>query len=556
MGAVDHQRLAVGAHPLAVRVAGQPHLVQELIGALGVVLRVIGRHPVFETGPRTRCRRVERLRSSEEQRLADLLTVDRQRHRLAEPDVVEDLAQHRVLVRVVEGDAAGERARRVIPQVDPVVSGALVLLVDREVGQLGKQQLHVDLAGHRPRRDVLVRLGELGALHAVDIGKLITGRVDLPVERIALPVLDARAVIVEHVGIGNRHVGVAVRNRQRSGMAAVRVVGGECLVPLFETLLLGQRAGVGVVADVPLLQVVLRGQRAGLSPRLGGRQERLGKRVPYRVLVELLRLHQLAAGGVASARFRRETAHHLIIQDGVVEKQEVVGVGILAIRPFHAAAELQGQHRGVRGQLPAAHQVGDEHRTVGRPLRHRLLQILHVFARFELRTRRIEHAAVLTDLAERAHHLGILRDALFDRRQLPVGDQRRQHRRLAELGDGVPGSRLVVRRRSKDVIHVGLTGHRRAGHQRSLGRCRRLLRAGSKRRHRSQGQSHDYRQSSTHVVFSSHPHPDALLVWSGAGGLTDPGIKRVCSPSLPRGHLLIFRIYHGTGGLDSNTERA
>ena len=103
MLAQNLHRLAVGAQPpLPVRVPLQTHLVEQFVRPVHIVLGEVAAHPVLGAGPLGPHRRGERPGLTVEQRLADVVPVDRQRQRLPESNVIEDLRQDGILVGVVE----------------------------------------------------------------------------------------------------------------------------------------------------------------------------------------------------------------------------------------------------------------------------------------------------------------------------------------------------------------------------------------------------------------------------------------------------------------------
>ena len=276
------QRLAVRLHaPGAVGVPGQPDFVQQRVGAFHVVLGVVGRHPVLEPGPGGADRGHPGNRLAEVQLVADLLAVDRQRQRLAEAQVVEQLALDRILVGVVEHHAEGEGAAIAGPEMGAVAARRLVAAVRGSVGDVHELVLGpVELAGHRLGRHHVGRVLDDQHLHAVGVGKLVAGRVHLPVEGVAAPETYPRLGFLQHPGIGGGQLGEAMRNRSRAGVSAVGMVSREGVHPGLVTFFLGDTCSVVVVFEVVLAQVVFRGEGTAARPAaLGGVVVRCGEGV-------------------------------------------------------------------------------------------------------------------------------------------------------------------------------------------------------------------------------------------------------------------------------------
>src|SRR3989442_1665110 len=150
-GELQDDALAVREQASAVRIAlAEPELVEQLVGFVGSVLRVLlGVLVSREVGmPRGR-HALSGLAEPEEDRLFDLITVDGLRERDAELPGGQELAAVRVgMLRLVQlDDAVGPAKGR--PRDDTVLPRLLVLLEDGIVRHLDVALLHVEIAGDR-----------------------------------------------------------------------------------------------------------------------------------------------------------------------------------------------------------------------------------------------------------------------------------------------------------------------------------------------------------------------------------------------------------------------
>ena len=118
--------------------------------------------------------------------IRDLLAVDRMGHGDAEVLLQEQLPQVLVLVGVVE-EGGADVAAGIVLHHHPVATLFLVFLEDGVVlDVLDAAGLKVGITGHGLEEDGL-SIGQEGALDAVDVRKLIAGRVHLVVVGVALP---------------------------------------------------------------------------------------------------------------------------------------------------------------------------------------------------------------------------------------------------------------------------------------------------------------------------------------------------------------------------------
>jgi len=184
---VELEHIAVRAQAEAVAVAlRQPHVVQQLVGQVGVVLGpVFGifRFVILGVGHR---RQLAHLSKAEEEILVDLLAVDGDVQRFDEIGVLHDFTQHEVfgqrvagIERVTVGHAAG-----VVH--DLIVLVGLVFLVEGITGNrdiVGADVVELALDGLLGS-DVVV--GHEVDAQIFDIGQLLAGGIDLPVVGVPL----------------------------------------------------------------------------------------------------------------------------------------------------------------------------------------------------------------------------------------------------------------------------------------------------------------------------------------------------------------------------------
>ena len=227
--------------------------------------------------------------------LVDLVAVQRDRKRLAESQLLKQLAHHRIAVVEVGPDRQHHVAAPVVPQVGAVVAAFLVLLVEREVVHGGELQRVVQIAGDDlggDRLQVLVQQAILG----VDVGELVAGRVDLPVVGVARKELVAQHVHLDH--------GPRVDGRDGRVHALLHVhrpLAQEQLRPALVPLGLGQIGRLGVVLDVKLRQEVGRQKRHLVVAACLGAEHiehaRIGltERHPHRVAYAPPSLHNATA---------------------------------------------------------------------------------------------------------------------------------------------------------------------------------------------------------------------------------------------------------------------
>ena len=150
----------------------------------------------------------------------------------------------------------------------------------------------------------------------------------------------------------------------------------------------------------------------------------------HRVVIDLLDLQRLAAGGVA-----RGCRGVLRIEDEVLDvEKNVVGGERLAVRPLHALAQVEGEHLAARIDLVALGDVRDDFGVLRVPANQPLsadhakdVVVVGAAAQAEA-----ELAAILADALERLHDFGFISNPLFNRRQ------------LARLNGCGEGGRLLV----------------------------------------------------------------------------------------------------------------
>ena len=151
-GRLDHdlQRPAVGQEPDAVRVAlGQPEAVEKLVGEIGIVLRPLGLILVLEELRLRQHRVVRRNGHAVEDRVVDVVAVDRHRERPPEIGVAEKLAHDRIDV-VQVGKERHPRALRPEPAAHLIAAPLLRLLQEGEVGEARDRRPAGRLRRRRP----------------------------------------------------------------------------------------------------------------------------------------------------------------------------------------------------------------------------------------------------------------------------------------------------------------------------------------------------------------------------------------------------------------------
>ncbi|MEZ4682838.1 MAG: hypothetical protein R2932_52385 [Caldilineaceae bacterium] len=72
------------------------------------------------------------LGAAEVEDLVNLVAVNRQRHRLAEAHILEDLLEHRIIVGLVEADA-DIVAATVVKEINLIVTGLFIFDVERVI---------------------------------------------------------------------------------------------------------------------------------------------------------------------------------------------------------------------------------------------------------------------------------------------------------------------------------------------------------------------------------------------------------------------------------------
>ncbi len=349
------QGLPVRTQPEAVAVTlRQPERVEQLIGALRIVVGV-GRGVLrLEQRRQLHHGRLSRLALAVEHELIDLLAIDRQRQRLPEKQILEQLAQHQVGSRLVEEQrCVGADPRR--PLQDAIVAPLLVVVEQREVGGIQVAHLEVELARHGLQVERLDRRGN-GDGHLVDVGKLVAGLIHLPVVGIALVHRQRRGVLE---GSPDRP---RVQYRVVVVLRAIPVaLVAEELGPVLEPGLLGHRlhlVGVGELG-VKLLHVVLRCEdvAAGGGKVVQQQPRRRGEGPTHRRVVDLVADGQLAGHQQPARLARRE----VVVAHEVVEPEDdVVGRERLAVGPLHAVAQVHGDGATVFGELPVADHVRND----------------------------------------------------------------------------------------------------------------------------------------------------------------------------------------------------
>ena len=231
------------------------------------------------------------------------------------------------------------------------------------------------------------------------------------------------------------------------------------------------------------------------------RRERVGVVQPHREVVHLLGVrHRSPAVAPPAGR-------ELVDEQEVLEREHHVvrGVG-RAVGPLQATPQGHGDGLLVLRHLPALVDVGYYVDHVSRtavgglhgtdqPADRRQLGVLGADRG------RLEGAAVGADALEHVEHQRFLGQPFLDRRQVPRRHHRRQHRRLAERGDRLPGVALEVGQRVP-LPHVAILGH----HLRRRGCLRpRLLLAARERdcrRHASRECDQGQLPSLSHEGFS------------------------------------------------------
>ena len=276
----------------------QSDLVQHRLRPCGVI---VGKRP----GPRwivelrsrgngellRRCQPVER-------ELVDLLTVDGQRHGVAEALVEEDLPLRRILMIEVE-HVDHPRRLEILPLAQRVVADRLVLLVEREVRRIGEPASQIHAALHHAENGDLA-LREVAHGEIVDIGQLVARGVHGPKVGIAHPG-DAFRVAIGHIPRAHLRLDVLA-----PWIEVEPIV--EVLDPVIIPFGCCQLLGIRIEFWMELLEEMHRSVEATLARariRHEDAQLRLGegdrKGDAQRVVVDGLELGKLAAQGELAA---------------------------------------------------------------------------------------------------------------------------------------------------------------------------------------------------------------------------------------------------------------
>ena len=420
------EAFAVRAQAEAVPVAlGHTGFVEQPVRLRGVELRVrLAPLLLVETGGGVDGS-LPRRGQSEVYRVVHLVTIDRQRHRAAEADVLEQRPQRRLLVVQVESERklAAEYSG---DGIDRVAGRSFALLVQRVVGERRVVRLHVRLAGHDLEIDRLLA-GKI-VDDGVDVGELIAGRVHLVVVGIPL---------VQSVGSGELLHEPRQHHRLFEVAEGVDLhVGVERVHPGIVALLLGQLVGVLIVVDVVLRQVFARRERNPVTPRPvrkedRQRSQRLIALVAHRAVIDLD--DAVHYGG------RRAAAPEADLVDPVDRfppKQDVVRGERVAVGPLEPLPEGEQHALVVRRHLEIGCYVGHDLAVVGELQEERrtvLRSVAQVSPGTAVGVERGDRAAVAPHRLERDDHLRLDRQPFVDRRQLAGGDPGGQHRRLAVL---------------------------------------------------------------------------------------------------------------------------
>ena len=273
---------------------------------------------------------------AEEKRVVQRPAIDAERQGAAEAHVAVQRPPHRV-GGVEVGVKRELAAAGVEPEQGPVALGALALLEDRDVAHREPAGQEVGLAGVRLRGHEAA--GRDVEDHAVDIGQLLTGRVDAVVVGVALEGEAGRRGGIHHPpALQGRQVRIGVLEHVVHAVVQRR--------PGLELLLLRGFLELSLVGvfRVELLQVVGRPVQEGVARPGELRQEarvRLVPAVSDRALVEDLEARRLAVQhhelGDAGRRDLGVVRHVLPVV------AEVVGRERMAVRPAMAVAEAEGE---------------------------------------------------------------------------------------------------------------------------------------------------------------------------------------------------------------------
>ncbi|MCY4482763.1 MAG: hypothetical protein OXC12_07810 [Spirochaetaceae bacterium] len=362
----------------------------------------------------------------QEQQVVDRLAVQRDAQRVAELDRAQQLAQLAVVLVlevVVQPDlvAGGEIVADADAQL--IVAVGLAGLQHREVLEhleVALRQVH--LASDAPQ-DGRLLVGEHLEAHLVDVGKLVAGRIHLPVVGVALHHgLFGRVVLGQLVGGVGGDIGVdraVLALEVLPGLAA-----GVVRVELLEVVRRGeQRAVLGAGGAVQHVQ----------EPRVGA-----GELEADGVVVDLYHLHRLAVHLVTGRHRGLEALVHLHL---VPHEHDVVDTERFAVRPLDAFA----QHHRDAGRVviplpalgdtgaPAVQAVGGDGAQVNIAARdqtavqaglvqHPLVGVAELEA--------AEGAAVGADAVHHVLNQRFGRQPLVDRWQVAAGHHGGKHRRL------------------------------------------------------------------------------------------------------------------------------
>ena len=325
--------------------------------------------------------------------------------------------------------------------MDRVAALLLVLQDHRQLAEVDVALLQVVLARDRAQVQDLEVLGERHD-HAVDVGQLVAFGVDRPVVGIAL----------HHPGrVVDRLDGPPGAEHRQLGVERPVLLEVQVCDPVVEACGLGRGVGrldpAGVFGQ-ELLQVV-RGRIGAVAAllRLAHRLPAADQRVAGHQLLEQVERHvELEVdrvvvdfhdpSGLARRRHVRDRRRHdvLVAVDVLEPEHEVGGGQRRAVRPFDALAQMKRVGLAVRAHLPALGERGarhiagvvDQDRAVGG------LDAVAVLVVAGPGEAAPPGAAVAADPVDRPDHHQVLGQALRDRRQLALGDPRRELGRLAE----------------------------------------------------------------------------------------------------------------------------
>ena len=377
-------------------------------------------------------------------RLVDPVTVDRQRDRAPELDILEERPLRLVLdVEVERVRQAGALEPR-LDQVELVVAGLLALHQQRVGVQGDHREIRLtadDLQPHRLAvRDNLDQT-------RIDVGKLLPGAVHRDVVGVALLEAEGWLHVDEHE---RRHGGpfdVALR-------AAERGVIGERILPVVEPLFLGLRVGVLVELGVPLLQPGARLVERPVGALVG---HQVLRHLGIRLLV--LDHHGDLVDGGDGLDLRGIPPHvtQLRLLHVVEMEREVLGREGVAVGPLRPLPKRQREGQVVVGEVVVQGQVGLERPVEVHPdRRRRSLGILadQVRPRVRAVAERDDLPAVGADLVEHRAHLGLQRQPLLHRRQLAGGHPCRKHGRFLVVRPGRSDNQRHYRCHQQDSFHI------------------------------------------------------------------------------------------------------